>query len=185
MNTFFWIIVVIGIPVLLGWSWWRRSDVLLRKFNATHHFSVGKYMVGLEKCDRPMENVECVVAPADFIFAKLNGTELGRVPRDSVFEVLVDDKSQLSQRLTATRMVLLGVFALAAPKAKKMKEWCVAVNWTDSRGLSRATVFEFTGSNCEGDANKASNSILRYIDRPAPQIDAKQCPYCAETIKVA
>jgi hypothetical protein len=118
------------------------------------HFSVSKYLVGLEASNYPTERVECVVTSEEFVFAKLNGTELGRVPRTGISEVLVDDKSQLTQRLTATRMVALGVFALAVPKAKKINEWCVAVKWNDSRGLPRAAVFEFTGSNCEGDANR-------------------------------
>jgi hypothetical protein len=82
---------------------------------------VGKYVLGLEGCNKPTEKVECVVTPGDLVFAKLNGTELGRVPRNRISEVVVDDKSQITQRLTATRMVLLGMFALAAPKGKKIR----------------------------------------------------------------
>ena len=104
-------------------------------------------------------------------------------------EVSLDDKSQITQRLTATRMLAFGVFALAAPKRKKIKEWCVAVRWTDNKGLKRATVFEFTGSNPEGDANKAANLLMKYVQQPAeqqaPKADSKSCPFCAETIKAA
>ena len=183
------IIVIMLILFLAGWFYWQQSEGLLKKFHAERHFSVAKYVVGLEGCDRPIERVECVVAPADLIFATLNGTELGRIPRSSISEVLVDDKSQLTQRLTATRIVALGPFAFAAPKAKKIKEWCVAMNWKDSRGLPRAIVFEFTGPNCEGDANRAANGLMKYVHRPEPapaqQNETKECPYCAETIKAA
>ena len=58
-------VFIVGIPILSGWLWWRQSNALLKKFNAQFHFSVSKYVVGLEGCDRPIEKLECVVAPTD------------------------------------------------------------------------------------------------------------------------
>jgi hypothetical protein len=51
-----WILVIIF--VLAGWVYWQRSEGLLKKFHAEQHFSVAKYVVGLEGCDRPIERVE-------------------------------------------------------------------------------------------------------------------------------
>jgi hypothetical protein len=190
--------VLFGIGVFVWWVWrqWQRSEELLKKYGAQVHFTVGKYLVGLENCNYVTSDVQCVVAPNDFVFAKMDGMELGRVPRDSIEEIAFDDKSQIAQRLTATRMVALGVFALATPKRKKYKEWCVAIRWVDSKGLRRSTVFEFSGSNPEEDANTASNKLLKFTRQrsqtaePSMPVangnaDSKKCPYCAETIKAA
>jgi len=112
--------VVAGL-ILWGWAWWYRSERLLRRYSARTHFSVGRYIVGLEDQNHVTDNVECVVGPHDFVFAKMGGAPLGRIPRDAVEEVTIDDKSQIVQRLTVTRMVALGVFSLAAPKKRKIR----------------------------------------------------------------
>jgi hypothetical protein len=189
--------VIVGVIFLWGWVYWYRSERLLKKYNGQSHFSIGKYIVGLEGYNHVADNVECVVGPHEFVFVKMNGEKLGCVQRDAVEEVAIDDKSQITQRLTVTRMVAFGVFALAAPKKRKVKEWCVGVGWKDLNGLKRVTVFEFTGSNPEGDANEAATMLMKYIQRPAQHAeksattqdtagaDPKTCPYCAETIKAA
>lgn len=200
MSTLDLVVSIVGFLGILAvsmWMWWQQSDTLLKKYGAEIHFRVGKYLVGLENWNYITDDVECVVAPNDFVFAKFSGEELGRVPRNSIEEVAIDDKSQIAQRLTATRMVALGVFALAAPKKRKIKEWCVALHWVDGKRLKRATVFEFTGSNPEEDANRAANLLMRYVQQRRQQsepirpvqaavgTDSKTCPFCAETIKAA
>ena len=192
-SSWFWVVIVIIIFVLWVWAYWQSSESLLKKYGAQTHFRVGKYLVGLDRCNYVTNDVECVVAPHDFVFAKMSGEELGRVPRDSIEEVVFDDKSQIAQRLTATRMVAMGVFALAAPKKRKIKEWCIGIRWVDGKGLKRSTMFEFSGNNPEEDANRAANMLLRYIQHrpqqaPTPVLatesaDSKTCPFCAETIK--
>ena len=180
------------------WFQYQRSKALLKRFKGEVHFTVGRYVVGLEGSNGSVNNVQCVITPKDFVFATMGARELGRVPRNSVEEVMMDDKSQITQRLTLTRMVTLGVFSLAAPKRKKIKEWCVAVHSKDSKGLNRAAVFEFVGSAPERDANRAANLLMKYILRNdqdgqqdvtrtavAPSNDTMLCPFCAETIKAA
>lgn len=190
--------VVVGIIILWGVIYWHRSERLLRKYGAKTHFAVGKYVVGLEGRNYPTADVECVVTSNDLVFSEMGGAELGRIPRNSVEEVVLDDKSRITQRLTATRMVALGVFALAAPKKEKTKEWCVGVRWVDGKGLKRATIFEFAGSNPEGPANEAAMKVMKYMRVPVRTSEAlglgksssssaslKMCPYCGESIKAA
>lgn len=190
-------ILIVGVLIGWVWIWWKRSEALLRKFGGQRHFKIGKYLVGLDTCNYVTDNVECVVTPKEFVIAKFNGQELGRIPRDSIEEVAFDDKSQITQRLTATRMIALGVFALAAPKARKIKEWCVAIRWVDGKGLKRSTVFEYSGTKPEEDASKAANMLMKHIQQRPQQAepikpvqatvtaDSKTCPFCAETIKTA
>jgi len=64
-------------------------------------------------------------------------------------------------------------------------------------GAAGSTVFEYSGSHSEADANKAANGLMRYvqqrpqrIETPTPvqvsaSADSKTCPFCAETIKTA
>jgi hypothetical protein len=190
-------VVMAGVFFAGIWFYWQRSDALERKYSAQAHFRVGKYLAGLDNCNDVTNDVECIVAPGHFVFTKRNGQELGIVPRDAIEEVAMDDKSQITQRLTATRMIALNVFALAAPKNKKIKEWCVAVRWVDGKGLKRATVFEFSGSNPEAEANRVANTFIKYTQQRTQRAgafttvqttvnaDSKTCPFCAETIKAA
>lgn len=190
-------LLIVGIVIAYGWIYWQQSEKLLGKYGAETHFGIGKYLIGLDSCDRVTSGVECVVAPNHFVFAEMNGKELGRIPRDSIEEVAFDDKSQIAQRLTATRMIAFGVFALAAPKKAKIKEWCVAIRWVDGKGLKRSTVFEFSGSRPEEEANKAANLLMKHLQRhPQPTnaielvratvaADSKTCPFCAEAVKRA
>jgi hypothetical protein len=39
----------------------------------------------------PIEKLECVVPPPDLVFATMAGEEMGRIPRDKISEVLVDE----------------------------------------------------------------------------------------------
>lgn len=174
-----------GSLCLICWILWKDSR-FVSPYAQKLHVPIGKYLVGLDGVDAPVDAVECVVTPEFFVFeASANGTTLGNILRKQVEEVIVDDKSQMMQRLTVTRMVAFGIFALAAPKTRTVSAWCVAVHWTDVRGMNRAAVFEFTGDNPQGSANRAANFLLKHIPcKPhPPESDNRTCPYCAETIK--
>lgn len=176
-----------GSLCLICWLIWRDSR-FVSPYPHNIHVPIGKYLVGLDGVNSPVDAVECVLTPESFVFAV--GTkvkEFSSIPRAQVVKVLVDDKSQVMQRLTVTRMVAFGIFALAAPKTRTVSAWCVAVHWVDVRGMNRVAVFEFAGDNPQGAANQAANFMLKYIPaKPhATEADNRTCPYCAETIKAA
>jgi len=148
---------------------------------------IGKYIAGLPTANTPTDVVECAITNESFIFLAGFGDELGRIPRDMINQIIVDDKSQISQRLTVTRMLTLGIFSLAAPKKKKDIEFCLVIDWNDERGIRNNTIFEFTGSTSNTLANTAANTLNKHIKSRTAimESDEKKCPYCAETIKRA
>ena len=90
---------------------------------------------------------------------------------------LLEDKTFVSQRLTATRILALGIFSLAVPKKKKHKEFCIIIEWEDSNREIQNVVFEFIDNLV---ARKSLNKIKKYLP-----LQNKKCPFCAETIKRA
>lgn len=147
--------------------------------------TVGNYLVGLPNVDNVNTKVEALVTDTDFVFIDAWGSKLDSIPRNRVNQIFAEDKSQISQRLTVTRILTLGIFALAAPKKKKHKEFCVAIDWDDANGMKQNTVFQFAGLNSSTEANSAANTLKKYVLPKTTTIRTgeKQCPHCAETIK--
>jgi hypothetical protein len=149
----------------------------------TDKFSVGKYIAGLSHSNS--SSATCFVSETDFIFKSTFGIEMGRIPRDSVNSIFIEKKSSVTQRLTATRMLTLGIFSLAAPKKREDNIYCLVIDWDDQQGVTNNTIFEFSGPLNNITANGSLSSLKKYL-LPKGQIlkpDEKKCPYCAETIK--
>lgn len=131
------------------------------------------------------KSVFCAITESDFVFLTPSGKKLGSIPRNSVNDIILEDKSLVTQRLTATRMLTLGIFSLALPKKKKHKEYCIVFDWEDENLERQNLVFEFSGYAADELAIKAFNSLKKYkkpkLQRLKP--DEKTCPHCAETIK--
>ena len=80
---------------------------------------VGNYLTGLPNEYCTVKNVNCDVGENDFIFFIGNNPmrELGKIPRDAINQIIVEDKTKITKRLTTvTRLALFGPFALAMPK---------------------------------------------------------------------
>jgi hypothetical protein len=144
---------------------------------------VGDYLIGLPSVNRKVESVRCAVYPDRFDFM-CGSRLLDSIPRNSVNQITVDSKSQITQRFTATRIAALGVFALAAPKNQRHQEFCLIIEWDDFHG-AQTTVFEFVGEDAAGLANQAANTLKRYskLRNERLKVSEKKCPFCAEMIK--
>jgi len=148
-------------------------------------FSSGTCLTGLRETTTATKDCECVVTGEEFAFVTPWGRNLGRIPRDGVNEIIADDKSRMHKRVTVTRILGLGIFALAVPKKREEKKWCVLIDWEDKKGVHQNTVFQFTGGSCETWANNAANNFRKYVKPHAEKLGAgeKKCPFCAEIIR--
>jgi len=199
----------------------KRIELRMKQVGADKYFSVGTVVAGLAGVSRGV--ALCSPAPSDLVFMpdlstgvnpgnpELPAIELGRIPRNAVDSLAVRDLTQTQkhiqtvQRLSVTRMALLGPFSLAAPKRKKIEstteipKFYLTIDWTDPNGIGQETIFEFANGDV---ANKEENEIRRALkpkgggssqpfapssttrpEPPALQPDEKKCIMCAEIIK--
>lgn len=84
--------------------------------------------------------------------------ELGRIPIDSITSVIVDDKSRIEKRITATRVLALGLFSLAFQKKNKHKEFALVIEHETG-----AVAFEFTGGMAQMRANIANSELQKIL----------------------
>jgi hypothetical protein len=184
-------LIFFGIPIFLILRAKRKyTNKVYEEVEAVDKMPVGKYIAGLPSYDQSGAAVECAMSERDFVFIARDymthkGIEIGRIPRDAVNQIFFEDKSQITQRLTATRILAMGVFSLAAPKKQKLKEFCVVFDWDDNAGVRQNTVFEFSGGGADTSANQAVNKLKRYLKPKVERLRAgeKKCPQCAEVIK--
>ena len=141
---------------------------------------VGKYIIGFEDKVSNIENVKSIITKDKFIFLGALNEKIGEIDIKSITNIILEDKTTIHQRLTATRILALGIFSLAAPKVKKYKEYCIAIEWEDNDFEIQNLVFEFTGLQSKENSQLSYNSLKKYLPK-----QNKKCPFCAETIKRA
>jgi len=147
--------------------------------------NIGKHLTGLSKVNESDLFVTCAILENEFLFLGSNGAEIGRILRNSINQIVIDDKSQITQRITVGRLLTLGIFSLAIPKTEKQLNFCLLIDWDNENGIRENTVFEYSGLNSNIAANTAANTLKKYVKPKIERLkaDEKKCPFCAETIK--
>tara|TARA_Y100000310_G_scaffold241841_1_gene245990 strand:+ start:182 stop:784 length:603 start_codon:yes stop_codon:yes gene_type:complete len=168
---------IIGLTI--GFLIKKRRQSNLSDYNIIEEINMGKYIVGFEEHNYEMDNMLCHITDNGFLFSSQSGNTIGAIYKDSLTNLFLEDKTSVAQRLTATRLLTLGVFSLAAPKKKKHKEYCIIFEWEDDNGEKNNVVFEFSGMACDVISKESFNKLNKY--KP---ITTKKCPFCDETIRI-
>jgi hypothetical protein len=106
----------------------------------TERFIMNRYLGGLPGADNQAPISSCAVSEKDFVFVRgSRGAEIGRIPRDSVENILVGDKAQVAQQLSPQEGACLGKIS----SSKKDTSHCLVLRWENSGGKKHAAIFEF------------------------------------------
>lgn len=196
------IIMAVVIGLITGGKKGAEIKAVFKSIGSIEEIYLPKYLGGFENASVEQNDVYCAITESDFVFLTESdfvsltalgqeidrkfGKEIGKIPRNSINAIILEDKSFVAQRLTATRILTLGIFSLAVPKKKKDKEYCIVFDWEDENFVKQNVVFEFSGYGADEFSRKAFHFLNKYkkpkIQRLKP--DEKKCPYCAEIIKV-
>jgi hypothetical protein len=180
------IIILLIIFLLLTANGLRNQELkedVLKNLNSLGEVEVGKHLTGLRGSVEPNTIVTCAVTENDFFFLYPNGLLIDFIPRNSINQIIVDSRAQITKQITVTRLLTLGIFSLAFPKTEK--NFCLLIDWDNTDGTRENIVFEFSGDNSNVKANEAVNRLKNYVKPKIERLksDEKKCPYCAEIIR--
>ena len=166
----FWTIVVIGIIffIILGAYGTKQQEKASAKLVSMGYaleskIETGKYIAGhpdindpiLKTSIYPIDNRLEILFDAPFE----QPVEKGSIFNDSIKNILVEDRSTIEKRVTATRLVLLGVLALVFRKKEKNELSYLTIEWNDGK-FDHETIFEFEGTGATQTAYYYRNNIL-------------------------
>ncbi|WP_353100837.1 hypothetical protein [Myroides odoratus] len=92
----------------------------------------------------------------------IKALKVGDIPFDRISNILSEDQSTIESRISATRLYLVGVFALAWKKREKHELGYLTVFWNDGK-FDHETVFEFEGKNAVQRANMIRNLLIKIL----------------------
>lgn len=120
----------------------EKIDQYLANINAPHEFvPIGRYITGHPALSKSQPNAS--IAFGTEVLALLTDDYLPvSIPLASIERVEVEDASTVEKRVTATRLLAIGIFAFAAKKTEVHEIFYLTIGWKDGKFI-RETIFEF------------------------------------------
>jgi hypothetical protein len=128
---------------------------------------MGAYLTGLPNVLEANGEILASVTKDSYIFysGEITRKEIGKIPIQAVEQISVEDKTSISQRVTLSRILVLGLFALAAPKKTEHKDFYLVIEWQDEKGYQEKTVFRFQGYLAQKSAKQAAIILKSYLQQ--------------------
>ena len=124
---------------------------------------VGTYVGGHPSLDDTIPLCHAYKKGENLVLTKqLNLTEVlgSEIPIADIDNITLQDASTIDKRITAGRMLLVGVFALAWQKKEKNEMAFIEIQWHQGK-FDHQTLFCFEGDGAFKRANKARNQLIR------------------------
>ena len=172
MNGFvLFLIIVVILFIVIGVSGSAQNKKCKEKlesqgYSVNDFVESGKYIAGHPEINDQIERTT-VIAKKDnisiFKGSVIEGPEyLAKIDCDKIKDIKIEDASTIEKRITAARLLAVGIFALAWKK-KKVNEvsFCV-IEWNDGK-FDHETIFEFSKKGAMQNANTFRNNLINII----------------------
>ena len=133
----------------------------MKKINAIDSFEMGGLVLGFKQSVIFPLVAECFVTDSDFIIMNDVKKEFGRIPRNSLSSIHLEDYSKLTERLTDTGVLIMGEFSLAARQKEQVDDFYLSIYWSSGNGEEEA-IFNFTGESGDLKARETESALNKY-----------------------
>lgn len=143
----------------------KNAKIRLKEagLSADQIFYMGRYIGGHPDINESIIPCQIHKKDEDFIIChEINNfpEPITKIPIASIKNILVEDRLSIEKKVTLGRILLVGIFALAWTKDKKIDDTYLTIEWYDGR-FSHTTVFEYVGNLSMEYANKTRNSLIK------------------------
>lgn len=174
----FWFILIFLIVLFFLWGHSENKkqvvvneDLKQKGYDSNLAISTETYVAGHPNINnrksatvifRSKENLEIFAYP----MVERSGipSKLAVIPCNGVKNIVIEDQTTIEKRISATRLLLAGPFALAWKKAKKNELAILIIEWNDGR-FDHETMFEFTGASAMSKANSSRNYLINHLNK--------------------
>jgi hypothetical protein len=136
----------------------EQSEILQVREREKKYFS-GKYIGGHPNIGAAIPVTSCQVTDSEVTIFPV----AAKIPIAQITNVTVEDASTVEKRITATRLLTVGVFAFAAKKKKVHVQYYVSIAWGAGK-IGNETIFEFEGTDAQSQANALRNVIVARVN---------------------
>jgi hypothetical protein len=152
------LIIVFGVKTLKQ----QKENLAKSGFNKDNVIENVKY-----KCGHPQLDSEALVSLGlknknVYLLFIGNYKEKASIIGSSIKNVIVEDETTFSKKVTLTRLALVGIFAFAMKKKKKEELAYLTIEYNDGR-FDHSVVFEYEGKGSISKANTHRNKIISNI----------------------
>lgn len=124
---------------------------------------IGSYVGGHPALDDTIPLCHTYKKGSNLILTKglsLEEVRESEIPITNIDNIILQDASTINKRITAGRLLLVGVFALAWQKKEKSEMAFVEIQWHQGK-FDHQTLFCFEGDGAFQRANKARNLLIK------------------------
>lgn len=140
----------------------RRDKLKEAGYDLKNIAKSGSLVGGHPDINAQVKSVE-LLANAENIAICDNGLVLkGYINKASITDVKFEDATTFEKRISAGRLLLVGVFALAWKKKSKNENAYMVIEWADGR-FNHSTSFLFVGAGSTQQANTARNWLIKEL----------------------
>lgn len=123
----------------------------------------GKYLAGLPS-NVPAKNLNTAVFKDKIVFLDgINQEEVAEIELNNIQDVSIEDATTMESRVTATRMLAVGIFAFALKKDKKTEIFYTIITTANGK-FTDNIIFEFQGLNSRKFANSFAEKVKQYAN---------------------
>lgn len=135
-------------------------------FKATQKFSNASYFMGHPDINEPLKvhlyndgKGNLGIADSRSFFEK----KIGLIPFDAINSITIEDQTTMDKKVTLGRVLLVGLFALAWKKNKKLEAAYIIINWKIGK-FGNETYFKIDGSGSISNANTIRNQLIKWTE---------------------
>ena len=141
------IIIILAIIVMFSASGKTRKEkeILQTKgYNPNKRIEFNSFIGSHPDINEPINRGYLVSDGESLVVCNKDFKMFGKISKDAIKNVVFEDATTFGKRVSASRLLLLGVFALAWQKRTKNEQAYVTIEWNDGR-FDHNSAFLFEG----------------------------------------
>lgn len=165
MSTVVVVIIIIVVIVIMfsNFNQTKNGRKILEDsgYNINKRIEFGTFIGGHPNINEPIKNGYLISDGNNLAICNRQFIMFGKISKSEIKNVVFEDATTFGHGISARRILLLGVFALAWQKKTTNEQAYITIEWNDGK-FDHDSVFFFEGIDSNPNANQFRNSIIKW-----------------------